>query len=196
MRKQNDIEDKEARDNLMLAASRVVGRKGYKGASVARIAEEAGISIGHCYKYFPSRDAILENLILWVLEKFEEFSEKNLSKAKNYIEFEHEALNQYFKFQKKYPFFITILRDSEVETPTTWQEFTERRFVRYVEALSAAFDRDELKGFKREQIPHISRMLSAMRRTIVFGYSEKTPDREEAIKVYDIFVRQALLRQV
>lgn len=188
----NIEDDKLAADNLMLAASRVVGRKGYKGASIARIAEEAGISIGHCYKFFPSRDAILENLILWVLDKFEDFAEKKLSKTKTYMEFEHEALNQYFKFQRKYPFFITILRDSEVETPDTWREFSDRRFHRYVDALTEAFDKGEIAGFERDQLPHISKMLSAVRRSIVFGYPDQTPERDIAIQTYDIFVRQAL----
>jgi AcrR family transcriptional regulator len=176
----------------MLAASRVIGRKGYKAASIARIAEEAGISIGHCYKFFDSRDAILENVILWILDKFEEFSEKKLSKSKNYLEFERDAINRYFDFQRKHPFFIKILRDSEVETPETWKKFSDRRFERYIVALTAAFDKGEITGFRQDELKYVSRMLSSMRRTIVFNYPDKSPAREEAVAAYEIFVRQAL----
>lgn len=185
-------EDKDARDNLMLAACRVIGRRGYKAASVARIAEEAGISAGHCYKFFPSRDAILENVILWILERFEEFSDKKLSKAQTYIDFETDALNRYFEFQKKNPFFITILRDSEVETPGTWQKFSDSRFERYVEALGEAFERGEIRGFTRDQLQYVSRMLSSMRRTIVFNHSDESAERDAAIAAYLLFVQQGL----
>ncbi|GAA0294865.1 hypothetical protein GCM10009087_00750 [Sphingomonas oligophenolica] len=187
-----NLDDKKARDNLMLAASRVIGRKGYKAASIARIAEEADISIGHCYKFFETREAILENVILWVLDRFENFSEKELEKTKTYLEFEHCALDRYFKFQQKYPFFITILRDSEVETPDTWKKFSDRRFDRYIVALTAAFERGEFTGIERHHLKYVSHMLSSIRRTIVFNHPNKSAEREEAIAAYEVFVRQAL----
>lgn len=183
--------DVEVRDNLMMAACRVIGRKGYKAASISRIAEEAGISIGHCYKFFPSRDAILENVILWVLEKFEDFAERKLVKTQTLLEFEHQALSLYLEFQRKYPFFITILRDSQVETPDTWKQFIERRYERYMITLNDAYDRGEIHGYTRDQLPYLNSILSAIRKAIIFDYSEKSDAQAAAIQTYDQFVRQA-----
>lgn len=184
--------DVETRDSLMLAACRVIGRRGYKAASIARIAEEAGISIGHCYKFFPSRDAILEHVILWVIERFECFAEKRLAATERYFDYEMAALRAYFAYQERFPFFITVLRDSEVETPSTWAEFAERRHRRYVDVLNTAFKRGEIRGFTADQLENVSRMLSSMRRSIVFHNPTNNADRDDALAAYSVFMRQAL----
>jgi AcrR family transcriptional regulator len=185
-------EDIAARDNLMLAACEVVGRKGYKAASIARIAEEAGISIGHCYKFFPSRDAILDNVITWIMMRFEEYANKKVKSSKSYLDFEHKSIDAYFTFQKKHPFFLKILRDAEVETPDTWQRFTERRYERYLAALERALDDGEIIGYDRDQLPFLSRCLSSMRKAIVFGYAEDPTGKARAVETYDRFILHGL----
>jgi AcrR family transcriptional regulator len=50
---------------IVEAAARVLGQRGYDGATTRRIAECAGVSVGSLYQYFPSRDA----LVTMVLER-------------------------------------------------------------------------------------------------------------------------------
>jgi AcrR family transcriptional regulator len=47
---------------IVEAAARVVQRDGYEGLTTNHIAEEAGVSIGSVYQYFPTKDAILAEL--------------------------------------------------------------------------------------------------------------------------------------
>lgn len=51
------------REKLLLSASEVVARDGYDGASVERIAEEAGFSKGAFYSNFSSKEDILLELL-------------------------------------------------------------------------------------------------------------------------------------
>jgi AcrR family transcriptional regulator len=51
------------REKLLSAASDVVAREGYDGASVDRIAEEAGFSKGAFYSNFSSKDDVLLQLL-------------------------------------------------------------------------------------------------------------------------------------
>jgi len=44
---------------IVTAGAQVFVRRGYDGATTARIAERAGVSVGSLYQYFPSKDAIL-----------------------------------------------------------------------------------------------------------------------------------------
>ncbi|GIW40858.1 MAG: TetR family transcriptional regulator [Candidatus Binatia bacterium] len=44
---------------ILQAAARVFSARGYAGTSTNLIAEEAGVSVGSLYQYFPSKDAIL-----------------------------------------------------------------------------------------------------------------------------------------
>jgi AcrR family transcriptional regulator len=49
----------ETRDRIVDAAARIFGEHGYAHGTTNRIAEEAGISVGSLYQYFPNKDAIL-----------------------------------------------------------------------------------------------------------------------------------------
>ncbi|MEU1722883.1 TetR/AcrR family transcriptional regulator [Nonomuraea sp. NPDC005692] len=49
----------QTRRRIEEAAARVFSRHGYASGTTDRIAEEAGLSIGSLYQYFPNKDAIL-----------------------------------------------------------------------------------------------------------------------------------------
>ncbi|MFG1478893.1 TetR/AcrR family transcriptional regulator [Xanthobacter sp. V4C-4] len=62
MRKLDPVRHEEKRQEILAAANRCFERSGLKGASVADICKEAGISPGHLYYYFESKDAIIATL--------------------------------------------------------------------------------------------------------------------------------------
>jgi AcrR family transcriptional regulator len=48
--------------DILEAAVRVLGREGARRFTTARVAEEAGVSVGSLYQYFPNKEAILFRL--------------------------------------------------------------------------------------------------------------------------------------
>src|SRR3569832_1487481 len=58
------------RDEILLGAAACFNEKGVRGASIADICERLGISPGHLYYYFKSKEAI----VLALLEQFREQS--------------------------------------------------------------------------------------------------------------------------
>src|SRR3546814_14379418 len=56
------------RDQVLDAAEACFRREGFHAASVNRIAAEAGMSVGHLYRYFDSKD----DIILALCERSEE----------------------------------------------------------------------------------------------------------------------------
>ncbi len=189
------VAEHQSFNTLMMAACQVIGRHGYKGASVARIAEEAGISQGHCYKFFKSRDDILDHVIIWIIEQFENWSRKPSREKVGYLESEHLALEQFFSYQKKYPFFFRIMHEAEVETPAAWKTFADRRHDQYVVSLKAAIDSGEIRGYSAGQVDDLARFLSAVRRAIIFGaYEGAITNKAQVIENYDLFLHQALGR--
>ncbi len=51
------------REQVLCAAADCFRRKGYHGAGMAEISRTAGMSAGHIYNYFASKEAIIESII-------------------------------------------------------------------------------------------------------------------------------------
>src|SRR5665213_2578909 len=48
---------------ILLATARILTRDGYDHASTNKIADEAGVSVGSLYQYFPSKESLVAALI-------------------------------------------------------------------------------------------------------------------------------------
>jgi AcrR family transcriptional regulator len=59
MRKVDPVKHEEKRREILEAAGRCFARDGFQGASTSAICAEAGISSGHLYHYFDSKEAII-----------------------------------------------------------------------------------------------------------------------------------------
>jgi TetR/AcrR family transcriptional regulator, repressor for uid operon len=59
MRKVDPVKHEEKRREILEAAERCFVRDGFRGASISDICGEAGISPGHLYHYFASKEAII-----------------------------------------------------------------------------------------------------------------------------------------
>lgn len=53
----------ETRQRILAAAARIFAAHGYAAGTTNRIAEEAQLSVGSLYQYFPNKDAILAELV-------------------------------------------------------------------------------------------------------------------------------------
>lgn len=62
-RKPAQARSRQTVESILVAAARVFAASGYAGATTNHIAEEAGVSVGSLYEYFPNKDAILAALL-------------------------------------------------------------------------------------------------------------------------------------
>ena len=58
------LPDEERRAQILECAERAFVRYGFHAATMTQVAEEAGMSAGNLYRYFPSKEAIVEGLCL------------------------------------------------------------------------------------------------------------------------------------
>jgi AcrR family transcriptional regulator len=63
---------RESFRKLMKAAQEVLGQHGLEGATIPRIAQHAGLTPGAIYRRFPDKEALLETVILRILERQDE----------------------------------------------------------------------------------------------------------------------------
>lgn|SRR5512143_1642999 len=53
--------EREVRERIVAAASRVFAEKGYHSATIADVCQESGLSVGAIYTYFPSKDDLFRH---------------------------------------------------------------------------------------------------------------------------------------
>jgi AcrR family transcriptional regulator len=63
---------RESTRKLLKAAAEVLGQHGVDGATIPRIAEHAGLTPGAIYRRFHDKEALLETVILGILERQDE----------------------------------------------------------------------------------------------------------------------------
>jgi AcrR family transcriptional regulator len=63
---------RESTRRLLRAAAEVLGQHGVEGTTIPRIAEHAGLTPGAIYRRFPDKDALLETVIIGILERQDE----------------------------------------------------------------------------------------------------------------------------
>src|SRR5580693_6449824 len=60
---------RESLRKLLKAAAEVLGQHGVEGTTIPRIAQHAGLTPGAIYRRFPDKDALLETVIVGILER-------------------------------------------------------------------------------------------------------------------------------
>src|SRR5271163_5196423 len=63
---------RESTRKLLKAAAEVLGQHGVEGTTIPRIAQHAGLTPGAIYRRFADKDALLETVILGILERQDE----------------------------------------------------------------------------------------------------------------------------
>ena len=81
MRTVDPVRHQEKRQDILQAAKRCFAREGLRGASMSSICAEAGVSPGHLYHYFESKDAILRAITDIVLQDVSEEFGRNLESS-------------------------------------------------------------------------------------------------------------------
>lgn len=69
MRTVDPVKHEQKRREILDAAERCFARDGFQGASISSICAEAGISPGHLYHYFESKEAIVGAIVEMSLEQ-------------------------------------------------------------------------------------------------------------------------------
>ena len=57
------LRNRARRDQILTAAMKCFGENGFHASSMAELAKRAGMSVGHIYHYFESKDAIIEAIV-------------------------------------------------------------------------------------------------------------------------------------
>lgn len=182
---------------LFDAAARVVGRHGYAGASVARITAAARIAQGSFYTYFPSRQALLDELLPTLGDEMLAHIAAAVGGERDEVAREERRFRAFFQFLQHRPAFFRILNEAEFFAPKGFRRHFENIATNYRRALSRARDRGALSRFTEEEVEPLVFLLMAARSYTSMRYAyapggRVRPPPEALVSAYVKLLRHGL----
>jgi AcrR family transcriptional regulator len=150
MAKRREEKKQATREALIEAAVRVIGEKGFEGATVEEIATRAGTGKGTFYNYFEAK----EDVVVAFMAGLEE---RTLPAVKRYAEMEaplEEILDRFawhwIQVKKDYKDFLRVFLARMIAPGSTIFRYVVEMQVAIDATLDGLFDRLEARGLVRE----------------------------------------------
>jgi AcrR family transcriptional regulator len=181
------------RQEIVVAAHNLLGKTGFSGMTMEKVAEEAGVSKGTIYTYFKDKaelvsvmmEKVSEDLVLTIEESTssEGSIEERLSNLIN-------GLNGFYK--NHYQLFALIHDTGEHQKVNHEQGDARKTYNKLIAATAEIFISARDQGEIREDLdPRALAMIliTTLHQLFHFGHSEKELDLHEmALSVIDIFL--------
>ena len=113
---------------IFFAASKLFSRTCYADVGIRDIAKEAGIKVPTVYNYYPSKDAILENLMQFYMERLVQFH-----KRVNTIDYDQDPMDCFKKM-------IFVYEKTEIDLMRQLMRIVLNEQYRSPHAAKAIFD--------------------------------------------------------
>lgn len=151
------------REELMHAAARLVGEVGYRDASIQRITLACGVASGTFYLYFPSRQALFDELLPHFGLQMLDYVRQRIGREERFFEAEELGFRAVYEYLCDNPWFWRVLNEAEVEAPAAWSHHRDAVHDRYIHFLRRAKSRGELKRYAVSELPTLADLLIAAR---------------------------------
>jgi len=180
----------ENRTRLIHAAQEVVGEYGYAEASVSRIVERAGLAQGTFYLYFDSRQDLFDQLLPEVGGKALAYIREAVKDARDFMDSEEKGLRAFFEYAVRNPAYFRVLSEAEIAAPAAYRKYTQKRTGSFLDVVTEAWKRGEIKGYTRQELGVLTQMMLAAR-AYLFQEFAKTESgiREPSSWVVDAYVK-------
>ncbi len=184
----------ENRQRLLQAAAEVVGLHGYSEASVARIVERAGLAQGTFYLYFESRQDLFDQLLPEVGGQALAYIREQVSSAPDFLTMEERGMRAFFAYVLENPAYFRILSEAEVAAPIAYKKYTEDRTGRFLDSITHAWRRGEVKGYSERELAVLTQVMLAARTYLYHEYA-KTPKHPKAVPEWVIATYMKFIRR-
>ncbi len=180
------------RRRLFAAAAKIVGEIGYAEASVARITEAAGVAQGTFYNHFPSRQALLDELLPALGAEMAHFIQDRTAAIQPEADREMARFRAFFDYLHQNPGFTRILDEAEFAAPEAWRRHLDNIAGPYRRILTRARERGELGQFSDGEIEVVVHILMGARSYLSQRYGAAQPADDVLFSAYAKLLRHGL----
>ena len=137
-------ESRDARSRILQAAEDLFGTRSYERTRVADVARAAGIATGSFYRHFPSKRALIVEVLRELNRELRRAMREAIGDATGYPDRERRAFTGFFTFLGEHPNLFRIQRQVEFIAPAAYREYYDELARRYARAAKDAMVRGEL----------------------------------------------------
>src|SRR4051812_26185580 len=107
----------KTRQQLLDAAERVFGTKGFEEASIAELTRRAGVALGTFYVYFPDKKSIFVELVDALGSRLRHHLAESTAGLTDRMQVERTSLAAFFEFADEHRQLYRIVRQAEFVDP-------------------------------------------------------------------------------
>lgn len=134
----------DIRSRILQAAEGLFGTRSYERTRVADVARAAGIATGSFYRHFPSKRALVVELLRELNRELRRQMREAIGTATHQPDRERRAFTAFFTFLERHPYLFRIQRQVEFVAPAVYREFFDELARRYARAAKDAMVRGEI----------------------------------------------------
>ncbi len=134
----------DVRSRILRAAEEHFGERSYERTRVADVARAAGIATGSFYRYFPSKRALISELLRELGRELRWEMRVAIGDATRQPERERLAFTAFFAFLRRHPHLFRIQRQVEFVDSAAFREYFEELARRYARGAKDAMVRGEV----------------------------------------------------
>jgi AcrR family transcriptional regulator len=134
----------DVRSRILEAAEDLFGTRSYEHTRVADVARAAGIATGSFYRHFPSKRALVAELLRELGRGLRRELRQAIGQAERQADRERLAFTAFFEFMRRHPHLFRIQRQVEFVAPAVFREYFEELARRYARGAKDAMVRGEV----------------------------------------------------
>ncbi len=161
----------DTRELLLRTGARMVHEHGYEATTVARITDAANVAVGTFYAYFPSRQDLLDEVLIYVRREMLQHVRETARGSTTFLELEERGFEGFFDYLTASPAYIRIETEAAVWAKASYT----RHFIdlerRYVAAMRRSKARGELTQYDEREFPVLAYIFMAARHYLSTRYT-------------------------
>jgi AcrR family transcriptional regulator len=153
----------DTRTRLLEASARLIYEVGFAGASIQAVTGRAGVAIATFYAYFPSRQALFDELLTHVRINAIAHIRNAVHGSKSFVELECRGFDAFFDYVWRNPWYIRIETEAALWAPSAYLRHFHDLADRYIAAMRRSKAAGELAAYGDHELPVLAFTLMAAR---------------------------------
>lgn len=133
------------REQILRAAEKVIGQKGYTEASIADITKEAGTALGTFYIYFSSKEDIFSQLVMEMGRMARGVLSNVIVDSAGRLDAERQGILAFLNFVADHPELYRIVEEARFVDPPAYEAYFRGFADAYQQNLEMAQDKNEIR---------------------------------------------------